>query len=186
MVETTSKVVSLYIIEGNEIYREAYQAIFNSGGPIRLLGISGNSALEDARDILSTVVPDMLLWGLKTLDRNIYATLERFSKDFPSIGVVLLFSTYNVDDMRMLRKLARRSGAGMALFLKQSLLRIDQLYQVILSTAHGQVVLDPALTSLLFTEKQRNPILEQLTTRELATLDLPALGYTNQLITRTP
>ena len=84
--------------------------------------------------------------------------------------------------MRILRKLARRAQAGMAFFLKQSLQRTDQFHQVILSTAQGQVILDPALTSLLFTEKQKNPFLEQLTTRELEILDLLATGYTNQAI----
>ncbi len=182
MAKIANKTVGLYVIEDNEIYREAYQSIFNSDGPIRLLGLSANQALEDERDALSTLAPDVLLWGLETLNRDIYATMERFSRDFPSIGIVLIFSTYNADDMKILRKLARRAQTGMALFLRQSLQRTDQFHQVILSTAQGHVILDPALTSLLFTEKQRGSVLEQLTARELEVLDLLAAGYTNQAI----
>jgi len=49
-----------------------------------------------------------------------------------------------------------------------------------LSAAQGQIIIDPALTSLLFTEKQENPFVDQLTARELEILDLIASGYTNQ------
>jgi len=121
MAGIENKALGLYIIDDNEIHQKAYQSIFNSNGPIRLLGMSANQSLEDEGNILSALAPDVLLWGLKILNRNTYAMLERFSKDFSSISVVLLFSAYNADDMRILRKLARRTGAGMALFLKQSL-----------------------------------------------------------------
>lgn len=174
--------VGLYIIDGNELYREAYQSIFNSDGPIRLLGISANQSLEDEGAILSTLSPDVLLWGLKTLNWDTYAMLERFSRDFPSISIVLIFSTYSADDMKIMRKLTRRAQTGLALFLRQSLQRTAQFCQVILSTAQGQITLDPELTSLLLTEKQRHPSLEQLTARELEILDLLATGYTNQAI----
>jgi len=70
----------------------------------------------------------------------------------------------------------------MAIFLRQSLERADQLRQIIKSVSEGHVIIDPALTSLLFTEKHRHMFLKGFTGRELEVLSLVAQGYTNLAI----
>lgn len=73
----------------------------------------------------------------------------------------------------------------MALFLKQSLDQIEQLAGIILAASQGQVILDPALATFLFSEKTAYPFLTQLTSRESEILSLLAKGYTNAAIAQT-
>jgi len=69
--------------------------------------------------------------------------------------------------------------AGLALFLKHSLDQIEQLSEIILAVNKGQVILDPAVATIIFTEKPVHSFLKLLTTRELETLGLLSKGYTN-------
>jgi DNA-binding NarL/FixJ family response regulator len=78
-----------------------------------------------------------------------------------------------------------KGEGGMALFLKQSLDRIDQLLSIILAVSQGQVVLDATLTTPMFAGKPENPFLKQLTARELEILTLLSQGYTNSAIAAT-
>ena len=73
----------------------------------------------------------------------------------------------------------------MALFLKQSLDKIDQLCRTILAVSQGQVILDPPLATFMFAGKPECPFLKQLTTRELEILSLLSQGYTNSAIAET-
>ena len=69
----------------------------------------------------------------------------------------------------MLRRLALSGEGGMALFLKQSLDKIDQLCRTILAVGQGQVILDPPLATYMFAGRPECPFLKQLTARELET-----------------
>jgi len=131
------------------------------------------------KDKLSAFNPDVLILGIKSLNRDTVEEVKKLHADFPRIGIILLFMTYHTDNIKLLRKLAEMDGAGMAIFSKQSLERVNQLYQIIISVSEGHVILDPALTSLLFTEKERPLLLRGLTRRELEVLNLLAQGYTN-------
>jgi DNA-binding NarL/FixJ family response regulator len=73
----------------------------------------------------------------------------------------------------------------MALFLKQSLDKVDQLCQTIQAVYDGQVILDPPLATFMFAGKPECPFLKQLTTRELEILSLLSQGYTNSAIADT-
>ena len=70
----------------------------------------------------------------------------------------------------------------MAIFLKQSLERKEQLHRITMSVSEGQIIIDPALTNLMFAEKEETLLLKEFTARELEILDLIARGYTNSAI----
>ena len=183
------RLVRLYVVEEQEIFGEVYKSIFPPGGPIHLLDIPINlldilkdGKLRAMKDALSVLSPDVLLLSTKKLERNVIEELKEIRVDFPRIGIVLLLMLYNAENVQLVRNLAARAGAGMAVFLKQSLDRVDQLYGIIISVSEGQIILDPALTSLMFAEKQGHPFLNQLTARELEILSLLAEGYTNSAI----
>jgi DNA-binding NarL/FixJ family response regulator len=84
-----------------------------------------------------------------------------------------------------LRRLALCGESGLALFLKQSLDKVDQLCQFIVAVSQGQVILDPPLATFMFAGKPECPFLKQLTTRELEILSLLSQGYTNSAIADT-
>ncbi len=174
--------IRLYVAEEHEIFREAYKSIFSFKSAFDLLGISASADPKAMKQALSTLDLDVLLISMKKLDEDNIMALNQIRKEFPAIGIALIFMSYNFNDITVLRRFASGARAGLAVFLKQSLERVDQLCGVIKSVSEGQVILDPALTSRLFAEKQGNPLLRGLTPRELEILNLIACGYTNQAI----
>lgn len=185
MFEKETRVVRLYVLEEQEIYREIYKSALLSSSSINLLDISSNGDIKALKEAVSTLRPDVLLVSTRKLDTIIIEELKQIRTEFPLIGVVLLLVSYSAESIRLLRNLAARAEAGMAVFLRQSLDRLDQLFRIIEAVSEGQVILDPALTSLMFADKQGHPLLRALTTRELEIMSLLAKGYTNGAIAKT-
>lgn len=182
MVQTQSETVRIYVIEEQEIYREIYRYIIPTRDNIELLRVSDSSEVGDLSKAVSELRPDVLLLSVRKLDMNIIEELEQVRNGHPRMGMVILLLFYNSQDIELLRRLALSGEGGMALFLKQSLDRIDQLCQTVLAVGQGQVILDPPLATFMFAGKPECPFLNQLTTRELEILGLLSQGYTNSAI----
>ena len=185
MVQTKSDVVHLHIVEEQEIYREMYNYILPARSNIEVLRISANSETGVMAQEVSELCPDVLLLGVKKLNVNIIEELEQIRTDYPKMGIVILIVFYSSQDIELLRRLALCGESGMALFLKQSLDKVDQLCQTIMAVSQGQVILDPPLATFMFAGKPECPFLKQLTTRELEILSLLSQGYTNSAIAET-
>jgi DNA-binding NarL/FixJ family response regulator len=123
-----------------------------------------------------------LILSIKKLNADIIEELEKIRNSYTQIGIVILIVYYSSQDIELLRKLALCGESGMALFLKQSLDNVQQLYRTILAVHQGQVILDPPLATFMFAGKPECPFLKQLTTRELEILSLLSQGYTNLAI----
>ena len=182
MTDKEPRAVTLYVVEEQEIWREIYKTNFSSGSAVSLSGISTNRDIRAIKEAVSALNPDVLLIGTKSLTRDFIEEIKQIRAGAPRIGIFILFATYLHEGIKLLRKLAARSEAGMAIYLRQSLERVDQLRQIIKSVSEGHVILDPSLTSLLFTEKHKHMFLKGFTARELEVLSLVAQGYTNLAI----
>ena len=185
MANVDSEVINLCIVEEVEIYREIYKSVFSLDNRIRILGNFLYDDFQALRTGLKTRRPDVLLLGTRRLESSTITELEDIRENFPEIGIVLLLMIYDLNNIQLLKKLASRGGTGMAVFLKQSLQRVDELYSIIDSVNGGHVILDPALTSLLFSERKGHPLVNEFTQRELEILSLIASGYTNSAIAET-
>jgi len=118
MTSTELKTVGLCLAEETEIYREVYQSVFPSGSRVNLLDISTDVGLRAIRDKVSTLSPDVLL-GTKKPDSVIIAELQKIREDFPRLGTILLLMTCDAENINLLKGMAARGEAGMAVFLKQ-------------------------------------------------------------------
>jgi DNA-binding NarL/FixJ family response regulator len=185
MVQTKSETVRLFIVEEQEIYREIFKYTLPSRPGIELLRVTASGAAGSLMQSVSELCPDVLLLSVRKLDLEIIEELEQIRNDYPHLGIVILLVFYSSQDIELLRRLALSGESGMALFLKQSLDQIDQLYRTILAVNQGQVILDPPLATFMFAGKPECPFLKQLTTRELEILSLLAQGYTNSAIAGT-
>lgn len=185
MIQTKSETVSLYVIEEQEIYREIYSYILplHADVDIRKVSAGGERGML-TRDI-DQLRPDVLLLSVKKLDAGIIEELEQVRNNYPGTGIVILLIYYSSQDVELLRRLALSGESGMALFLKQSLDKIEHLCQTIMAVSQGQVILDPPLATFMFAGKPECPFLKQLTTRELEILSLLSQGYTNSAIAET-
>lgn len=185
MEATELKVIKLYVVEEQEIYREVYKSIFPSGTPVELVEVSSNGDIDALTHAVPELHPDVVLFSIKKLGLNIIEKLERIRTNHPKIGIVLLLMFCSGQDIELLRRLALKGEGGMALFLKQSLDQIEQLHNTILAVSQGQVILDPPLATFMFAGKPECPFLKQLTARELEILSLLSQGYTNAAIAQT-
>jgi NarL family two-component system response regulator LiaR len=177
--------VSLYVVEEQEIYREMYRHVLTAREDIEIMRISENGETGAMMRAVSELCPDVLLLSVKKLDTDIIEELESVRNSYPRMGIVILITFYSSQDIELLRRLALCGESGLALFLKQSLDKVDQLYQFILAVNQGQVILDPPLATFMFAGKPECPFLKQLTTRELEILSLLSQGYTNSAIADT-
>jgi len=182
MSHKLSRTVGLYVLEEQDIYKDIYHGIFANTGFIELLGISRYTDTVNMRQTVTNTNPDVIYVSVKRLDRNLVDELKHLRVENPRLGIVLVFLLYSAENIRLMRKLAANTEAGMALLLKQSLGAAEQLHSVIRSVNDGQVTLDPALTGLMFSEGREHPFLEGLTAREIEIMDLLAKGNTNSAI----
>ncbi len=185
MIQAKSETVSLYIVEEQEIYREIYNYVLPKRANIEILRVSENGEKGAMLRAVSELCPDVLLLSVKKLNRNVIEELEKIRNTYPRMGIVILIVFYSSQDIELLRRLALCGESGMALFLKQSLDKVDQLCRTILAVSQGQVILDPPLATYMFAGKPECPFLKQLTTRELEILSLLSQGYTNSAIANT-
>jgi DNA-binding NarL/FixJ family response regulator len=185
MIQAKSDTIRLFIVEEQEIYREMYQVVIPTRANIEILRVSGNSDKGVMSKSVAEVRPDVLLLSVRKLDLNVIEELERIRNANPRMGIVILIVFYSSQDIELLRRLALCGESGMALFLKQSLDKVEQLCRTIVAVSQGQVILDPPLATFMFAGKPECPFLKQLTTRELEILSLLSQGYTNSAIADT-
>ncbi len=185
MINAPQKLIKLYIIEEQELYREMYKSVLASQSPFELVHVSAREDIKTTNRAIRDLRPDVLLHSTKRLDEAVVCELEQVRLAFPQLGVVLLLVFHRAQDSEPLRRLATSGEGGMAILLKQSLDDIHQLAGIIVAVTQGQVILDPMLTSLLLSSKPVYPFLKQLTTRELEILSLLAKGYTNSAMAQS-
>jgi len=181
-VQTNSKVINLCIIEELEIYREFYKSLFNDNSHIKIMDTIHDHDYTALRMAIVTHHPDAILFGIKSLEQCIVKELEDIRKRLPGMGILLLIMNYNTDSIQYLKKLAASGESGIGVFFRYSLQRVDQLYKMLASVSEGQIIIDPALSGVIFSEKKIPAILNKLTQRELEILGLIAKGYTNSAI----
>src|SRR4030066_24372 len=121
----------------------------------------------------------------ETIRLYIIEELERIRTNNPKMGIVILIIFYSSQDIELLRRLALCGESGMALFLKQSLDKVEQLCRTIVAVSQGQVILDPPLATFMFAGKPEGPFRKRRTTRELEILSLLSQGYTNSALAET-
>ncbi|MFA5308861.1 MAG: response regulator transcription factor [Dehalococcoidales bacterium] len=185
MMQSKTDSVSLYVVEEQEIYRELYSCVLPRHANIEILRVSGGGEKGVMMRAVAELMPDVMLLSVKKLDKNIIDELEKIRNSYPRMGIVILIVFYSSQDIELLRRLALSGESGMALFLKQSLDKVDQLCRTVMAVSQGQVILDPPLATFMFAGKPESPFLKQLTTRELEILSLLSQGYTNSAIADT-
>jgi DNA-binding NarL/FixJ family response regulator len=180
-MQENNQMIKVYIVEEQRIFNNIYKEVFSPINSICLMELTNNTGLTTLIPDIKNFDPDVLFVSIKRLDQKIVEELKQIRHDFPSIGFVISFISYNAQNIIALRKLTTGTQAGMAMLLKQSVDRAEQLCSVIRAVNEGQVILDSMVTDLIFSEKEQGPIRE-LTPRERRIIELISKGYTNSNI----
>ncbi len=92
--------IKLYIVEEQELLRDAYNAVLPSEPTIEVVGISGNNDTDSVLSVLTALQPDAVLLGTKMLQQNTITQLESIREGFPNLGIVLLSTLYDVKGIK--------------------------------------------------------------------------------------
>lgn len=173
--------IRLIILEKEELYKYLYLSL-PLGEQINLIDVFSSFDINKIKQEIGEYYPDVLIIGSDKLDDKLVRILLQIREEYPTLGVTLLLFNYGPRDSDIVREIALKGNGGLAVFLRQSLLQVEQFIGIIKATKQGQYIFDPALASYMFTNKGHSPFLEQLTNREMETLSLLAKGYNNSAI----
>jgi len=183
MEQEKNQMVKLYIIEEQRLFNNIYKEVFTPINSICLMGLTNETDIIATKEEIENHDPDVLFLSIKRLDQNVIEKLRQIRSHFNNLGFVISCISYNAQNIVALRKLTTGTQSGMALLLKQSVDRAEQLCSVIKAVHEGQVILDSTLTDIMFSDREQGPIRE-LTPRERKIIDLIAKGYTNANIAK--
>ena len=174
--------VKLYLVEEQQIYREAYRSIFQPHPSISLLADSNDTSNEALLDAANQR-PNVILLGVKTIGPATVEKMDLVRQASPDIGIVLLFAYHDVNGIKALREFARSLSAGCAYLPKHTIDTAEQLSQVVHSVAEGHVIVDPAVLEEMISNKDpQNGLLKDLTPKAREVLRWIAHGYRNDSI----
>jgi DNA-binding NarL/FixJ family response regulator len=182
-MEEKNQMVKLYVMEEQRIFNNIYKEVFSPINSICLMGLTNNTSIPAISPEIKSYEPDVLFISIKRLDQKLVEDLKQIRTAYPGLSFVISFISYNAQNIVALRKLTAASQTGMALLLKQSVDRAEQLCSVIKAVFEGQVILDSLVTDLIFSEKEQGPI-KELTPRERRIIDLISKGFTNSNIAK--
>ena len=175
------KTVSLYIAEEQPILKEAYQSFFNFHSSIEMVGASEDTGTEALIEAALRLKPQVMLLGVKRVQKETVEKLESIREACPGMGLVLLFAFFDADGVRGLREFARHASGGRAYLLKHTIDTVEQLTQVVCSVDQGRVIIDPmVMEEMIRSQDTHNGFLRELSPRSLEVLSWMAKGYRNE------
>jgi len=169
---------TIYLAEGQDIYREAYKSAIFSYTDWTVVGLSEDASGEALTSAAAVLMPDIMVIGVKTLQPDVVANLKRVQEIRPEAAIVLLASTYDREGISNLREFVRSASAGCAFLLKHTIDTADQLTQIIQTVSQGRLVIDHLVMDELMDAGKAQPApTKKLSAREFEVLSFMAKGY---------
>ncbi|MEA3336517.1 MAG: response regulator transcription factor [Chloroflexota bacterium] len=188
MTNDSSSTIRVLITDDQDIVRQGLSVILRHADGIKVAGQAADG--QETLDMVPALEPDVVLMDLKMPRLNgIHATRE-ITRSYPGVRVVVL-TTYDGDEWVFD---AIRAGAS-GYLLKDS--DGDEIVAAIRGVVEGEVRIDPAVAGKVLEEfsrlsdqspaarataRREDPLLEELTEREQAILQLLAQGKSNREI----
>ena len=179
----STKAIKLYLVEEQQVMREAYQKFLRTQPNIQLLNSPGDTFPDDFAAAVTALEPDVVLFGVKVLQATTVETLVNLRKVWPHGATVLMFALLEAKGIQALREYSKDAVSGYAYLLKHKFDTTEQLAQVISSVAEGRVIVDPeVMVELVEADEGHQYILRDLSQRELEVLSWMAKAYANSTI----
>lgn len=166
----------LMVVDDHKVVRLGLRTLLNSEPDVQVIAEASNAA--EAVRLAGNLQPDIVLMDIRLPDQSGIATCRQIRKDWPNIQVLMLTSFTDED---LVMEAIEAGAAGY--ILKQ--LDTDELLRAVRAVAHGDAVLDPAVTKRVLDsvrqakEKAQAAAFKMLSDREVQVLTLLAEGKTN-------
>ena len=170
--------ISVVLVDDHEIVRNGVRAYLNTMPDFQVIGEASSG--EEALQVVSELIPDIVLLDLILPGMDGVETTRRIKKLSPRTQVVVLTSYH--EDVHIFPAL--KAGA-ISYILKD--MKMDKLVEAVRRAAQGEVTLHPrvavrVLQNLRGENADAEPLFTELTERELDVLKLIANGMTNSQI----
>jgi RNA polymerase sigma factor (sigma-70 family) len=176
------KIVSIMIVEDQQLFRECLHAVFAEIEWLKVL--DSVSSREEALQKLEEYRPDIILIDSVLTDKSSLSLTNQITRDYPQIKVLILGV---VEDYLEVKEYMEVSAKG---YIDKSA-SLDDLINAIDSVAKGGIALSPQLTYTLFSQlsefaraRKKKELIELmvLTPREMEILQMIAAGLSNKEI----
>lgn len=168
--------ISLLLVDDHAIVTDGIKALLNGDDSFVIKGEASNGQV--ALDMLRVLKIDLVLLDVDMPVLNGTQTLAQIKKEFPQIKVVMLTMH---DEKAMINSLLQLGADG---YLLKNTSKAE-LVQSLKKVANDEKFISSDVTAILLqsdAEKTRNPLLAQLTEREIEIISLIAQGLSNKEI----
>lgn len=168
--------INLLLVDDHAIVTDGIKALLDGDESFVIKGEARNGHL--AIEMLRILKIDLVLLDIDMPVLNGTQTLEKIKKEFPQVKVVMLSMH---DEKAMIHALLQMGADG---YLLKNASK-EELVQCLRMVANSEKFISPEVHAILLqsdSEKARNPLLAQLTDREIEIIALIAQGLNNKEI----
>ena len=173
--------VRVLVVDDQTLFREALTTLLRTREELDVVGAAADGA--QALEQVAVLRPDVVLMDLRMPGLDGVAATQRLRGEYPEVRVLVL-TTFDGDDEVFP---ALRAGA-VGYLLKDA--TAPRLLEAVLAAARGESVLQPSVAAKVLArigelpelagEPRRQPLVDQLTHRELEVLRALADGLSNR------
>ena len=169
--------ITILIVDDYEIIRKGIHSFLDTQTEFKVIGEAGSG--QEAVDVVSKLVPDIVLLDMSMPDMDGIELTTRIKKISPHTQVVILTSLSS----NWYSFLALKAGAISYLLMKD--IKMDELAEALRCAARGEATFGPQVAASIvqyIRGEQNDLFLTSLSNRETDVLKLIASGLTNSQI----
>ena len=121
---------------------DVFQSYFAQYPDLEVAGITEDAASESLDAAVSSVIPDIVLMGTKSVGPAAVEKMRKVRAAKPEAAIVLLADRYEPEGFEALRRFSLEASAGYAYLSADMLEKRDQLVDAMSMAAAGRIIID--------------------------------------------